>query len=365
MSLSPILAYPLDDANLGVDSSGSGLDATVADVILVTDSERGNVASFANPTSKLVLSSASVPSSLVGRGARTYAFWINFSSTSTSMVLFNNGVNVREKRFRLQLQADSTLRVDVKDFYGNGSTGLSPGTWYHLACVFDGVFFTAYVDGTSDASLIAGPNMSVAEGDFIIGEDDSPDEGFFGLMSDFRVYDTALPVEEIVSLSTTTPDPPTSEEQVLTSGDLRVRSVSARNKYTVYKPDAGSPIKRTNHFAHVADSADASVTECSRIINGTSGDIGYFSVGVLDPVTGTMVQSFKSQPSSTVISTGETNATFTESGLSFDSDDCAIYFGKERTFRIMFTSNAPARLVFQCLDPSTGEYITKFSCEKE
>jgi len=158
---------------------------------------------------------------------------------------------------------------------------------------------------------------------------------------------------------------PTDGSQILTSGDLSVKSVSARNKYTVYKTDPSSPLPRTNHFAYVTDPADESVTECARVINQASAGAGYLAIGVLDPDTGTVVQSFKSQPSSTVIFTGQASATFAQNGLSFDSDDCAIYFGKDRTFRIMYTSSTPARLVFQCLNPSTGSYVTKFSCEKE
>jgi len=153
--------------------------------------------------------------------------------------------------------------------------------------------------------------------------------------------------------------------QILTAGDLSVNSVSARDKFTVYRTDPSSPIPGTNHHAYVADSADESVTECARVINEARGRAGYLAIGVLDPDTGGVVQSFRTEPSSTVISAGQARATFAQSGLSFDSDDCAIYFGKDKTFRIMFTSDAPARLVFQCLNSDTGSYVTKFSCDKE
>ncbi|ACH46871.1 unknown [Feldmannia species virus] len=47
-------------------------------------------------------------------------------------------------------------------------------------------------------------------------------------------------------------------------------------------------------------------------------------------------------------------------GLYFDSDDSAIYFGASKTFRIIFSD----RLLFQYLDGSTGEYVTKLSFTK-
>lgn len=146
--------------------------------------------------------------------------------------------------------------------------------------------------------------------------------------------------------------------QVLTSGDLSVRSVSARNKYTVSNA-------RTSHLSYVADMSDSSVTECSRLISETSNGVGAFSIAVLSADAGEMVKTFKSQPQATEISTGGSKATFGQIGLSFDRDDCAIYFGKDRTFRIMFTEAVPARLVFQCINPENGEYVTKFSCVKE
>ena len=146
--------------------------------------------------------------------------------------------------------------------------------------------------------------------------------------------------------------------QVLKSGDLSVRSVSARNKYTVSNA-------RTSHLSYVADTADSSVTECSRVISERSGGVGKVSIGVLSPETGEIVKTFKSQPGSTIITTGGASATFGQIGLFFDSDDCAIYFGKDRTFRIMYTETAPARLVFQCMNPQNGEYVTKFSCVKD
>lgn len=162
-------------------------------------------------------------------------------------------------------------------------------------------------------------------------------------------------------MSDTLPTGSSYGSQVLTSGDLSVGSMSARNKYSVsFSSDA-----KTSHLAYVTDPVDDSVTECSRVVNEASGGVGFFSIGVLEPTTSKVVKSFKSEPGSTTISTGETSATFGQSGLSFDSDDCAIFFGKDKTFRIMFTDDAPARLVFQCLNPATGEYVTKFSCAKE
>lgn len=205
-TLQPILAYSLNNTSLGADSSGSGLDATVNDVTLVTDPEKGSVASFNNPVSTLVLSSGSVPSSLVGTGPRTFSCWINYSVGPNNMVLFRNGVDspVRS-RLRAMLQPDGTIKIDVGGYNVVGSGVLASDTWYHLAFVFDGTSYRAYIDGTPDA-FFENPEVSVAVGDFIIGDDESTssiDGGYAGLMTDFKVYDKALSQVEIAQLSGT------------------------------------------------------------------------------------------------------------------------------------------------------------------
>lgn len=166
-------------------------------------------------------------------------------------------------------------------------------------------------------------------------------------------------------MSTTLPTATSYGSQVLTSGDLSVGSMSGRNKYAVYGTDPLRTDPQTNHFAYVTDTADGSVTESSRVVTETAGGKGIFSVGVLDAGKGEVVKSFKSAAEGTTIFAGDKKATFEQSGLSFDSDDCAIFFGKDKTFRIMYTEDKPARLVFQCVNPATGDYVTKFSCQKE
>lgn len=166
-------------------------------------------------------------------------------------------------------------------------------------------------------------------------------------------------------MSTTLPTATSYGSQVVTSGDLSVRSMSGRNKYAVRGTDGLRKNAKTNHFAYVTDATDGSVTESSRVVTETIGGKGYFSVGVLDAGKEEVVKSFQCSAEGTTIFAGDTKATFEQSGLSFDSDDCAIFFGKDKTFRIMYTEDKPARLVFQCLNTASGEYVTKFSCQKE
>lgn len=167
-------------------------------------------------------------------------------------------------------------------------------------------------------------------------------------------------------MSATLPTGSSYGSQILTSGDICVGSLSARNRYAVYRTDELSSQAKASHLAYVNDATDGTLTECSRINNEENAGVGQFSIGVLSTsdTVQTLLKTFKSEPTATAISNAYTTATFGERGLSFDSDNCAIYFGRDKTFRIMLNQGDPARLVFQCLDEATGEYVTKFCCVK-
>jgi hypothetical protein len=52
------------------------------------------------------------------------------------------------------------------------------------------------------------------------------------------------------------------------------------------------------------------------------------------------------------------SATVDTTGLSFDSDDCAVYFGASKEFRIRFEPTGIARLAFEYYDSLTDSYVT-------
>lgn len=166
-------------------------------------------------------------------------------------------------------------------------------------------------------------------------------------------------------MSVTLPTVTSYGSQVLTSGDLCARSMSGRDRNAVYTTDPANPRAKTAQLAYVADDADGTVTACSQVVSETSGGAGLVSIGVLEPATATVVKTFQSDALGATICSSGVSATLAQRGLSFDSDACAIFFGKDKTFRIMYTDDSPPRLVFQCLNAATGEYVTKFSCLKE
>lgn len=147
--------------------------------------------------------------------------------------------------------------------------------------------------------------------------------------------------------------------QVLGSGDLVARDTSSSLQYRLNT-------KSSTHSSYVT--GEVGSQEATRLEHafdeGTNS--GRYkksclrSDGEYAPTIATAVES---SPEETTISTDDTSATLSQ-GLSFDSDEASIYFGVSKTFRIRFLSDDPKRLVFQYLEPSTSEYVTKLSFAK-
>ena len=53
------------------------------------------------------------------------------------------------------------------------------------------------------------------------------------------------------------------------------------------------------------------------------------------------------------------SATFNYTGLQFDTDDAAIYFGSAQEFRIKFSTGTPSLLQIQSYDSGAGDYVTR------
>lgn len=153
--------------------------------------------------------------------------------------------------------------------------------------------------------------------------------------------------------------------QVLSSGDLVVRDTASSSHYRVahatgsdlssvhsafVKLDAST--QEVTREAHIFDSATQSGRFTSACLGRTPDDM-YVTMGV----------AMETDPERTSFNASGTSSTLSQ-GLSFNSDESAIYFGGSKTFRIKFEADSPQRLVFQYLEPSSAEYVTKFSCAK-
>lgn len=93
--------------------------------------------------------------------------------------------------------ATNTLEVWTGTWTRNIFTGLSQGTWYHLAVVFDGSTMYCYQDGIEvhQSTQTIGNNTSSTPS--IGGAHGGGGSIFSGKLAEFRLYDHALPPSDI------------------------------------------------------------------------------------------------------------------------------------------------------------------------
>lgn len=140
----------------------------------------------------------------------TIAFWVYPREDKTRDVYFGNHNN-SSQTFNLERNTSNYLRV-----YYNADTAIGPisaftipgSTWTHVVITFDGTTFYAYKNGSQVYSKALSTTLNCTNTTYKIGSDYRTAEGSVesngtrlnGLMSDFRVYATALSSSDIKSL---------------------------------------------------------------------------------------------------------------------------------------------------------------------
>lgn len=185
----PIMRYAMDASNPGADSSASGLNMSNTNVALVTDADRGPVASF-DANSVLTLVKNSVPSALLGSASRTLVYWIKHNKPlGGSQTLHKIDTGWSGKRFTISLGADNKQHISIYGGGAVGSTEVPANTWAQLAVTYESGVTKFYVNGTLNLSWNA--QLNTGTNPFYIGG------GYTGLMSDFRVYAEALTAAQL------------------------------------------------------------------------------------------------------------------------------------------------------------------------
>ncbi|CAM9104723.1 unnamed protein product [Sphacelaria rigidula] len=125
----------------------------------------------------------------------------------------------------------------------------------------------------------------------------------------------------------------------------------------------------TYNSAWVHNTTDSTTQEVSRMVHelDEASENATISIGVLhtDASTNQFIEpTLSMRYDATVISSQDetdatASATFTSTGLSFDTDAAAIYFGASKNFRMQFSDGTPSVLQIQSLDSGTGEYVTR------
>ena len=195
--MSLVLHYAMNtsvDADLGLDSSGSSLDATNTNVTSFDDPTYGRVAYFNGTDTSLVLDSASVPTAMTSNSARTISFWMRRISANNGIISSVGNQTSLGRRHRIQMLTSD--QVDVAYFNTPASTIVtSIGTgWRHVAITADSGTSKGFLDGVQEYS--EGKSVSTAVTDLGIGIDTTGGSTvqYDGYLLDYRVYDAALDV---------------------------------------------------------------------------------------------------------------------------------------------------------------------------
>ena len=157
---------------------------------------------------------------LIPGGAKTLAFWVNTTDTSSQGMAIDNTGTGGSGDIGTLIRIEGGLGGGMSAFNAKGvggdlrwtlgltSTAVNDGTWHHIALTWDGTTdanaVKIYVDGvvnseaTSDSIEPLIPTTTNAR---IGGLADNATLGWDGLLDDFRIYDTALSSSEVEALS--------------------------------------------------------------------------------------------------------------------------------------------------------------------
>jgi hypothetical protein len=213
-----VAAYAFDETvgTTTPDHSGNGNTGTISGATRSTAGRFGGALSFDGTNDAVVVADSS---SLDLTTGLTIEAWVRPTALGTKW----RTVVAKEQSGRLTygLYANRNTSRPWAEIYAGGSvrgaagTSLLPvNTWTHLASTYDGATLRLYVNGAQAASTAFSGAISVSTGSLRIGGNSIWGEWFAGLVDEIRIYDRALPADEIqrdMATSITTPDlgPPT------------------------------------------------------------------------------------------------------------------------------------------------------------
>ena len=177
-----------------VDSSGNSNTLTNVDgVESFNDPTYGTVASFSNGPTKY-FSLASAPASTLGASPRTFSYWLKLIGTQSYRIIHGQGSS---PELRVQF---SNGKYDINGGSGQNATASPIDTWIYITLTYDGTTERTYFDGVLSKTSTRVYNTSA--GALFIGSATNYPTNYSltGYMTDFRIYDDALPDSEISTM---------------------------------------------------------------------------------------------------------------------------------------------------------------------
>ena len=191
------------------DISGNGNNGIVYGATLTTD-RNGNPNSayqFNGVDSYIDFGTSDL--GLTGSSEMTFCAWIKPDQPTTyhSQVLsseqFYRPYMIRTRGLGSAVTAQCGVRtVNGGDYIDADINGIIVGSWYHIACTYDGINASIYVNGVLQNSVSMSGSLMVSSQHILVGANStSPPSGFFhGAIDDIRIWNRALSTSEIQNL---------------------------------------------------------------------------------------------------------------------------------------------------------------------
>ena len=144
---------------------------------------------------------------VTGSAPRTCTAWIKTNQVSGGIMTWGS-LSVDTRGWLIWIDETGVLRVDVGGGHVLGTTVLNNDRWHHVAVTSDGSTtdkVALYVDGKIEpiGEVVTQSVNTSAVTSMKLGEYDSTEKVFEGLIDDVRIYDRVLSMQEIWLLTTT------------------------------------------------------------------------------------------------------------------------------------------------------------------
>ncbi|MBP8783320.1 MAG: T9SS type A sorting domain-containing protein, partial [Paludibacter sp.] len=184
------------------DNSAQLLHGAVFGTATYTTGKTGQKAIILNGTNTAI----QLPSNIANSSNITVAGWVYPRSTNTWQRIFDFGNGDSQYMFLTHRASTGQLRFAIKN--GGAEQILNAPTltlnkWSHVAVTLDETSVRIYVNGQQTATS---STITIRPSDFkpllnYIGRSQFPDPLFNGYIDDFRIYNYALPAEDIMKLT--------------------------------------------------------------------------------------------------------------------------------------------------------------------
>ncbi len=235
----PVAGYAFSEGSgtTTVDSSGNNNTGTLlSGASWTTAGKYGNAISFNGSTGYV-----SVPdsNSLHIGATGTMEAWVNLSATSRwhGIIAKGNANSNATTNYSIEINSGDGVECGV----GNGSTAtivdstatLTAGTFYHVACTWDGTNVTIYINGVKDQFRAQGLTPASNTSPLYIGQFGGNVDRTSGVIDEVRIYNRALSAAQIQTDMNTPVSSATQTGLTVAPGSFTLTSASATQQLTV------------------------------------------------------------------------------------------------------------------------------------